>query len=146
MAAIQRQALSPEVRDFLASTKTPGVLATIGRSGGPVTSAVWFGLEGDAIVVSTPEGGSKARNAGRDGRVSFIVDSRERPYRGVAIEGRAQLQADAGLDRWRKIARRYLGDDLDEAMRRRAEAGPRIVIVIEPLRVRAWNLGGTVGG
>ena len=83
--------LTPEVRAFLAEAKWPGVLSTLGPNGAPITSAVWFALVGDDIVISTPASRPKARNARLDARVSFIVDTKERPYKGVAIEGTAAV-------------------------------------------------------
>ena len=132
--------LSEPVRAFLASSLVPGVLATVGRSGGPVTSAVWYGLEGDTVLVSTPADGTKAANVRRDARVSFIVDAKDRPYRGVAIEGHAEAVDDLDLARWRAIARRYVGDDLSPEMRQRVESRPRAIILIVPRRIRTWNL------
>jgi PPOX class probable F420-dependent enzyme len=129
-------------RAFLESAVMPGVLATVGRSGGPVTSAVWFGLEGDTIIVSTPADGTKANNVRRDERVSFIVDSKERPYCGVAIEGHARTVDDPELARWRSIAYRYVGDDVSPEMRQRIEFRPRTIIQLVPRRVRTWNIPG----
>ena len=131
-----------EVRAFLEQTKTPGILATVGRSGGPVTSAVWYALDGDTIIVSTPSDGTKANNVRRDGRVSFIVDTRERPYRGVAIEGEAAALPDPDLTLWRLIAHRYVGDDVSPEMRQRMESRPRALIRVVPRRVRPWNIDG----
>ncbi len=132
--------LSDAVRRFLVEMKAPGVLATIGRSGGPITSAVWYGIDGGDIIVSTPEGRTKANNVESDARVSFIVDSRERPYSGVAIEGRAAIVPDPGGVGWRAIATRYLGEPLPVEILQRFEANPRVLIRITPLRVRTWNL------
>jgi len=86
--------ISPAIRAFLESMTVPGVLSTIGRDGGPVTSAVWFGFVGDDILISTPALRPKARNARANPLVSFVVDTKERPYRGVAIEGRAEVLED----------------------------------------------------
>jgi PPOX class probable F420-dependent enzyme len=126
---------------FLLATRTPGVLATIGRSGGPVTSAVWYSAEPGAIVVSTPGDGTKAGRVRTNPLVSFIVDSRERPYRGVAIEGTARVVDDPDLSRWTAIARRYLGDPLPVEFLERARSRPRALIEITPRRIRSWNLG-----
>jgi PPOX class probable F420-dependent enzyme len=131
--------LPPDVRAFLEAMKVPGVLATIGRKGGPVASSVWFALEGDTIIVSTPVDRTKARNARADGRVSFLVDTRERPYSGVAIEGEAEVVEDPEGLLGLAIAQRYLGDDLPERITAR-EPGSRAIIRIRPLRVRPWNL------
>lgn len=118
----------------------PGILATIGRSGGPVTSAVWYGLEGDLLVVSTPADGTKAHNVRRDGRVSFAVDAKERPYCGVAIEGRATVVEDDAHARWRRIAERYVGSPLPPEVEERSRVRQRVIIEIVPGRVRTWNL------
>jgi PPOX class probable F420-dependent enzyme len=131
---------SESVRTFLETSLVPGILATIGRSGGPVTSAVWYGLEGDTILVSTPADGTKAGNIRRDGRVSFIVDAKERPYRGVAVEGHAEAVDDPQLVRWRRIAHRYVGESVSPELRERVESRPRSIILIVPRRIRAWNI------
>jgi PPOX class probable F420-dependent enzyme len=131
----------PEVRAFLESMKVPGVLSTLGRQGEPITSAVWFGfLDGD-IIISTPAERPKARNARADARVSFVVDTKEMPYRGVAVEGEAEVIDDPGASLMASIAHRYLGPDLPEAMRERLARGERVVLRIHPRRVRPWNLG-----
>jgi PPOX class probable F420-dependent enzyme len=127
-------------RHFLAEMKVPGILATIGRSGGPVTSAVWYGIDRDEVVISTPAGRTKANNIAANSRVSFIVDSRDRPYSGVAIEGIARLCEDPGGEAWLAIARRYLGNPLPDDIVRRYHERPRVLVRITPRRVRSWNL------
>jgi PPOX class probable F420-dependent enzyme len=132
--------LPPGVRLFLLETRIPGVLATIGKSGGPVTSAVWYALEGDQIIISTPARGTKANRVHENARVSFVVDTKERPYRGVAIEGIAAVVADPHLAGWMTIAARYLGTDIPKGVTERVLSAPRAVIAITPLRARPWNL------
>lgn len=133
-------AIQPEVLAFLESMKVPGVLSTLGRNGEPITSAVWYGFLDSDIVVSTPAGRPKARNVRADGRVSFIVDTKEMPYRGVAIEGAAEVVDDSGRAIMRSIACRYLGPELPEAMEERIAARERVAIRIRAERVRPWNL------
>ena len=88
--------------------KVPGVLSTIGRDGGPVTSAVWFGFIETDILISTPAQRPKARNARANPLVSFVVDTKEMPYRGVAIEGLAEVVEDPEYALVMSIAHRYL--------------------------------------
>lgn len=133
--------LTPEVLSFLDHAKWPGVLSTLGPAGAPITSAVWFGvLDGD-VIISTPADRPKARNVRRDPRVSFIVDTKERPYRGVAIEGEAEVLDDPGKAHMRAIANRYLGPVLPPEMEERIATRERVVLRIRPRRVRPWNLG-----
>jgi len=136
-------ALMPEVRLFLTEMRIPAILATIGSSGGPVTSAVWYALDGERLIVSTPARGTKARRVDANPRVSLVVDTKERPYRGVAIEGMAEVADDPALAGWMRIAHRYLGPDLPEGFIERARNGPRSIIAITPLRARPWNLDGS---
>jgi PPOX class probable F420-dependent enzyme len=125
---------------FLDEMKVPGVLSTLAPGVGPVTSAVWFAVLDGEVVISTPAARPKARNARADSRVSFIVDTKERPYRGVAIEGDAVVSDDVGQQMMRAIARRYLGDPLPEAMEDRIASGARVALRITARRVRPWNL------
>ncbi|MCO5201772.1 MAG: TIGR03618 family F420-dependent PPOX class oxidoreductase [Chloroflexi bacterium] len=132
--------LTPEVRSFLETATWPGVLSTLGPGGAPITSAVWFGfLEGD-VIISTPAGRPKARNARNDSRVSFIVDTKDRPYRGVAIEGEAEVLEDHGKALMRSIAMRHLGPELPPEMEERIALRDRVVLRIRPRKVRPWNL------
>ena len=137
-AAMLRE-MTPEVRAFLAEAKWPGILSTLRPDGSPITSSVWFALEGDAILISTPAARPKARNARNDARVSFLVDTRERPYKGVAIEGTVEVIEDPGRQSMRSIAERYLGPDLPEDMEQRIAATDRVMLRITPLRIRPWG-------
>jgi PPOX class probable F420-dependent enzyme len=134
-------ALTPEIRAFLDEAKWPGVLSTLSPAGAPITSAVWFAVDGEEIVISTPATRPKARNARLDARVSFIVDTKERPYRGVAIEGEARVDEDNGKREMRTIAERYLGPSLPAAMEERIASMDRVVLRIRPTRVRPWGFG-----
>ena len=133
--------LPAEVRAFLEAMQVPGVLATLAPDGSPITSAVWYALDGDDVVISTPATRPKARNVRLDGRVSFVVDTKDMPYRGVCIEGTASAEDDPGTATMFAIARRYLGPDLPDRIRERAAMGARTIIRIRVVRVRPWNLG-----
>ena len=132
--------LTPEILEFLAEMRVPGILSTLAPSGQPITSAVWYGIHNGAIVVATPGARNKARNARNDPRVSFIVDTKIRPYKGVAVEGRAVIEEDPELEVMYGIARRYLGDDLPEWVHERYATGLRVILRISPTRVRPWNI------
>ena len=131
--------LTPEIRQFLDEATWPGVLSTLGPNGAPITSAVWFALLDDQIVISTPAARPKARNARLDPRVSFIVDTKERPYKGVAIEGTATVVEDPERRSMRTIAERYLGPVLPEFMEQRIAATDRVMLRIKPARIRPWG-------
>lgn len=128
------------VVDFLTEMRVPGVLSTLRPDGSPITSAVWYGVDAGDIIVSTPAARPKAHNVRTDPRVSFIVDVKEMPYRGVAIEGWAQVTDDPGQELAFAIAVRYVGPDLPDRIRNRTP-GERVIVRITPERVRTWNFG-----
>jgi len=133
--------LTPDVLAFLEEMRVPCVISTLRADGSPITSATLFGLDDGCIIVSTPAGRSKARNARRDPRVSVIVDTKDRPYRGVAIEGRADVVEDEDGALLQRIVERYQGPGTQPDVRSRLSArGPRVILRIRPERVRPWNL------
>ncbi|MFQ5380280.1 MAG: TIGR03618 family F420-dependent PPOX class oxidoreductase [Dehalococcoidia bacterium] len=135
------RSLTPAVRAFLESMRIPCVISTLRADGSPITSATLFALAGDDIVVSTPRAHTKARNVSRDPRVSFIVDAKERPYRGVAIEGAALLEDDEDGALLQLIVERYALPQDGAAMRARLRArGERVILRIVPERIRPWGL------
>jgi PPOX class probable F420-dependent enzyme len=109
--------------------------------GHPITSATWFGfLDGD-IVVSTPARRNKARNVRLDPRISFIVDTKTMPYRGVAIEGSADVVEDPEGEIIGTIVRRYLEPEAaGQMLARLGPAADRVILRIRAERVRPWAI------
>ena len=133
--------ITPDVRNFLERMKVPCVISTLRPDGHPITSATWYGFSGDDVVVSTPAQRNKARNVRQDSRISFIVDTKEMPYRGVAIEGVAEIVDDVDGAIFDSIVRRYLGPDAAAAARQRlTDAGERVIVRIRAQRVRPWAI------
>ena len=136
-----QRTITPEVRGFLESMKVPCVISTLRPDGQPITSATWFGFVGEDIVVSTPAQRNKARNVREDPRISFIVDTKEIPYRGVAIEGVAELVDDANGEVIGAIVVRYLGEAAAQQMLERLDTrGERVILRIRAQRVRPWAI------
>jgi PPOX class probable F420-dependent enzyme len=136
-----QRTMSAEVRRFLESMRVPCVISTLRPDGHPITSATWYGFIGDDIVVSTPAQRNKARNVRQDARISFIVDTKERPYRGVAIEGAAEIVADPDGAIIGSIIERYLGGAAAAATRVRLDSvGERVILRIRAQRIRPWSI------
>jgi len=133
--------LEPAIRAFLENMRVPCVISTLRPDGHPITSATWYGFLDDHIIVSTPAARNKARNVREDPRVSFIVDTKEMPYRGVAIEGLAEIVDDSDDACIRAIVRRYLEPEQADAMLSRLDGrGTRVILRIVPQRVRPWAI------
>jgi PPOX class probable F420-dependent enzyme len=80
--------LNDEIRSLL-DGRHFAVLATINPDGGPQSSAMWVGRDGDEVLFSTVKGRRKDRNLERDPRASVTVidsedcDSRRRMWRAI---------------------------------------------------------------
>jgi len=134
--------IPPEVRRFLEAMRVPCVLSTLRRDGHPITSSTWYGFSpAGEVIIATPAARNKAKNVRRDGRISLLVDTRERPYCGVAIEGVGEVLEDPGGALLGAIVGRYLGDEEAAAMLGRLdERGERVIIRVVPQRVRPWGM------
>jgi PPOX class probable F420-dependent enzyme len=82
--------LNDSVRRFL-EEKRFAVMATVGPSGMPQQTVMWYALRDGIVVMNTAAGRVKANNLERDRRVSLCVED---GYRYVTITGRAVLNHD----------------------------------------------------
>ena len=101
-----------EIEALLASAEI-GVLATADGRGRPEGSPVWFDYGAGIVRVLVHRDSRKARNIRVNHHVSFTVDTRRAPYRGVVLRGTASLSGpDPELRR--SLAHRYLGAETGE--------------------------------
>jgi len=112
--------ITPEIRDWLMRELRFPVMATIGKSGMPSLSVIWFDLDpnrDDVVLLNTLAGRVKDRHLRRDPRISLCFED-ENDY--VTIEGRAELSDDRekALATIQAMADRYggtftMGDRVD---------------------------------
>ena len=134
-----------EVASFLEQCRT-ATIATTGPSGFPHLVAMWYGLLGGKVYFETKAKSQKVVNLRRDPRISCSVEAGESydQLRGVAIEGMAAIIDDTSSDEYWAAAvsvfERYQGPYTEE-MRPFVAAmmNKRIVVRIDPLRVRSWD-------
>ena len=88
-------ALNDEIRRLL-DGRHFAVLATINPDGGPQTSAMWVGRDGDDVLFLTVAGRRKHRNLERDPRASVTILDSDDPYNYVELRGRATIEPDVG--------------------------------------------------
>jgi PPOX class probable F420-dependent enzyme len=86
-------ALNDEIRRLL-DGRHYAVLATINPDGGPQTSAMWVGREGDDVLMSTVVGRRKYRNLERDARASVTILDSDDPDNYVELRGRISFEPD----------------------------------------------------
>ncbi len=96
---------------FLAEPRV-AVLALGERGRGPLAVPIWYLYEpGGEVVFLTPKSSRKGKLMAEDGRISLCVQSEERPYRYVSVEGTISSIGTATTeDHLRPLAIRYLGE------------------------------------
>ncbi len=104
--------LNEETRRLL-DGRNFGVLATINPDGGPQTSAMWVGRNGDDVLFSTVAGRRKHRNLVRDPRASVTVIDAEDPYNYVELRGSTTITQDVGREFDTGLSWAYDGKDPD---------------------------------
>lgn len=108
--------LTDAMRAFLQERRF-GVLATVGLTGAPRQTVMWYLLEGDEILFNTARGRRKPEHLARDPRVSMLV---EEGYRYVCMYGRVRDITDRETTQndIRRLAERYEGEfNADKRMR-----------------------------
>ncbi len=103
--------LNEEIRRLLDGPNF-GVLATLNPDGGPQTSAMWVGRDGDDVLFSTVAGRRKHRNLERDPRASVVLLDAEDPYNYVELRGRViSMDEDVGRAFDTGLSWKYDGKD-----------------------------------
>src|ERR1700740_3672308 len=106
-----------EIEEFVATSRS-GTLATVGASGQPHLTAMWYGVVDGEIWFETKAKSQKAVNLRRDPRITFLLEDGETydTLRGGLFEGTAEIVDDAeavfrvGVSVWE----RYTGPYTDE--------------------------------
>jgi PPOX class probable F420-dependent enzyme len=132
-----------EIVDFVNNSRT-GTLATIGPSGQPHLTAMWYAVVDGEIWLETKAKSQKAVNLKRDPRVSFLLEDGDTydTLRGVSFEGVAEIIDEpealhrVGVSVWERYTGPYSDDVkpfVDQMMNKRV--GVRIV----SRRTRSWD-------
>jgi PPOX class probable F420-dependent enzyme len=104
-------ALPEAVLRFLESPRY-ATISTLLADGSPHQAVVWYGLDGDALVINSRRGRTWPANLARDGRISVAVYDEAHPLHWVGLRGTAEFvrDGDAALDDIQALARRYHGN------------------------------------
>ncbi len=84
------------------------MLGTIGGDGASVLTPIWYVYRDGHLLMRTGKESVKAKNIGRDARVTVCVQDERPPYASVTVYGRAEIEPEReGLAG--EIARHFLG-------------------------------------
>ena len=132
-----------EVAEFLERSRVV-TMSTIGPTGTPHLTAMWFGLIDGEIWFETKAKSQKATNLRRDDRITCMAEAglTYDTVRGVSIEGHAEIVDDH--DQLFAVARsvweRYTGpytEDMQPAIE--ALMNKRVAVRVRPERIRSWD-------
>jgi PPOX class probable F420-dependent enzyme len=111
------------------------VLGTIGASGRPQLSGVWFLTEDDAIKFSLNTTRQKVKNLQANPKASVLIFDEKSPYRYLEVRGDAEVTPDPDYEFADKVGAKYGAD-----LRTRDQPGDlRVVVTIRPARVVTWG-------
>jgi PPOX class probable F420-dependent enzyme len=113
-----------------------GVLGTIGASGRPQLSAIWFLAEGDKVKLSLNTARQKVKNLQANPSASLLILDPASPYRYLELRGDAEFSPDPDYLFAAQVGAKYGGADLRE---RDKPGDVRVVVTITPTRVVAWG-------
>jgi PPOX class probable F420-dependent enzyme len=104
-------ALPHGIRRFL-ETPRYATIATLLPDGAPHQAVVWYGLEGDGLIINSRRGRRWPANLERDPRISLAVDDDADPEHWVGLRGVAEVirTGPPALLDIQALARRYDGD------------------------------------
>lgn len=112
------------------------VLGTIGASGRPQLSGVWFLADGDTVKLSLSNTRQKLKNLLANPHASLLIFDPASPYRYLELRGDAEVTEDDNYAFADQVGAKYGGADLRE----RDEPGDvRMIVTIKPARVVAWG-------
>jgi PPOX class probable F420-dependent enzyme len=94
-------------RSFLSKVHF-AVVSTIASDGMPHQTVMWYMLDGDELLLSTPRDSLKHKHLKRDSRISVCV---EKGYSYVTLTGRVTLNEEpvSARDDYSRLGRRYRG-------------------------------------
>jgi PPOX class probable F420-dependent enzyme len=124
-----------EFSDFLTNGKVKLLrLAVAEKDGTPHISSVWYLWKGGNFYISTSEDRLKVKAVEKNPKVALIVDTDVIPYKGVIVEGTAELTKrklkEITLAITKKyVPAKYVKSEFNDLMRY-----PRVLIKIKPAK------------
>jgi PPOX class probable F420-dependent enzyme len=108
--------IPPEAREVLESDALAHFV-TLNPDGSPQVTCVWVGLEGDEIVSGHLGRHQKVRNIEREPRVALSIEAKGTNELGLqeylVVHGRARIEDGGAPELLQRLARTYIGPDVD---------------------------------
>lgn len=127
----------PETEDQEAFLKQPNiaVLATVDAQGRPHAAPIWYLYDDGVVLMSTGRGSQKHRNIERNPNVTLVVDRRTVPYYALMLHGEVEVGPPLSDEDRRRMAERYLGEELARAYLARTAGEDSVSLRLRPRRI-----------
>ena len=136
----QAPPMSEEEVDLFLNQATIATLGSRNPDGTVHMAPAWFKYGDGCILIGTQKISRKARNVGRDNRVTVLIDIQEPPYKGVLIYGTAELEEENAIAERTSIFERHFPHDRAEKMvQGLAGQFDQVVIRIRPDRIVSYD-------
>lgn len=112
-----------------------GSVTTLGPSGYPQASAVWFLYEDGVVRTSLTDTNQKVKNALANPKGTYLFLDPASPYRTLELRGDLSIEPDEDIA---YLTRQLLKYDLTPEKFGRPLEG-RVVLTLTPKRVRTWG-------
>jgi PPOX class probable F420-dependent enzyme len=109
------------------------VLTTVGTSGAPQATPVYYLYEDGRILISATKDRYKTRNIQREPRVAVCVLDEAPPFAYLQVRGRATVTEENLVETTSRIFRRFRSD-LGEDFPQRLIQQKRVLLVVTPER------------
>ena len=122
-------------RDLVSDTsKAIAYLATTMPDGSPIIAPVWFGVDGEMLLISTSSKSLKAQNMEARPQVAVVLQDPDDVYRFLQIRGTMVGSfPDPDQTYLHRFSRRYIGRDYPDAV------DDDIVYRIQPEKVNVFH-------
>ncbi len=140
----ESRTMSAEERDAFLAEVHVGILAVDESGRGPMALPIWYEYVDGRIEIGTSGSTRKAELLRSAGRATLTVQDEDPPYKYVSVEGPVEV-ADEPRDT-RRVASRYLGEELGEWYARENPPGDdSVVIRLTPEHWRTQDFSGAAG-
>ncbi len=119
-------------------------LSTVDPDGKPQTTPVFYAMLDGEVYVGTQRNRRKFRNIARDPRVSICIDTRETPYKGIMIQGVAEIVEDEAVRKrfHDALMYRYYGHPDSPSWQYLQSLGSPGLIRIDARKISTWDFSG----
>ena len=132
-------AMSVEQREEFLKDVHVAVLAIEHPGRGPLALPIWYQYDGATVEILMDGGSLKATLLRAAGRATLTVQSEQRPYRYVSVEGPISIGPQSG--ELLQLATRYLGEEAGRQYAEGPGSSDPVVVTLTPARWRTVDYG-----